>query len=414
VIDLDRLYRAEWGHLLSSLIRAFGDFDVAEEALQEAFSAAVVDWSEAPPNSPLAWLYGTARHRAIDRIRHRARSQALLSELAPFDERHLHSRMDDGGVPDERLRLIFTCCHPALAAEVQVALTLRTLGGLTTEEIAHAFLVPTVTMAQRLVRAKSKIREAAIPYAIPEADDLPERLSAVMAVLYLIFNEGYRATQGSGLVRRTLCAEAIELTRLLRTLLHGQLECIPAEVDSLLALMLLHDARRETRVAADGQLVLLEEQDRTLWDRAEIEEGCALLRAALERARPGTYALEAAIAAVHAESASADSTDWAQIAELYARLVALHQSPVVALNRAVAVAMAEGCDAGLALIDELEQALDGYHLWHAARADLLRRLGRREEAIESYQRAHALAHNASELRFLARRLTELGASDGAS
>ena len=408
MIDLDRLCRAEWGHLLSSLIRAFGDFDLAEDALQEAFAAAVVDWAEAPPNNPRAWLYGTARHRAIDRIRHQNRSQTLLMELAPFDERHLQSTTNDAdAIPDERLRLIFTCCHPALSADAQVALTLRTLGGLGTEEIAHAFLVPPATMAQRLVRAKSKIREAAIPYSIPEAEELPERLSAVMAVLYLIFNEGYAAAQGKALLRRGLSSEAIELTRLLRTLLAARAGSVPAQVDSLLALMLLHDARRDARVSDDGELVLLEDQDRSRWERAKIVEGCALVHGALERARPDSYALEAAIAAVHAESPDAASTDWVQIVGLYERLLALHPSPVVALNHAVAVAMAQGPAAALPLLDALESPLADYHLWHAARADLLRRLDRRAEAIESYRRALALAHNASELQFLESRLEAL-------
>ncbi|MET0791842.1 MAG: sigma-70 family RNA polymerase sigma factor [Polyangiaceae bacterium] len=410
MIDLDRLCRAEWGHLLSSLIRSFGDFDLAEEALQEAFAAAVVEWAACPPNNPRAWLYGTARHRAIDRIRHRARSQVLLAELAPFDERHLQSTdPEDDAVPDERLRLMFTCCHPALSAEAQVALTLRTLGGLTTDEIAHAFLVPSVTMAQRLVRAKGKIREAAIPYSVPEADDLPERLAAVMAVLYLIFNEGYAAASGRALQRRDLSNEAIELTRLLRSLLARRLPQVPAELDSLLALMLLHDARRDTRVGPDGELVLLEQQDRTRWDMKEIAEGCALVNGALRRDRPSTYALEAAIAAVHAESCTAEDTDWKQIAGLYERLRELHPSPVVALNHAVAVAMAEGAAAALPLLEALAEPLAGYYLWHAARADLLRRLGRIELAIVSYRRAHQLTQNASELRFLASRLAELGA-----
>ena len=409
MIDLDRLCRAEWGHLLSSLIRAFGDFDLAEDALQEAFAAAVVDWAEAPPNNPRAWLYGTARHRAIDRIRHQARSQALLAELAPFDERHLQSTNENDAVPDERLRLIFTCCHPALSADAQVALTLRTLGGLTTEEIAHAFLVPAVTMAQRLVRAKAKIRDAGIPYSIPEARDLPERLSAVMAVLYLIFNEGYAAAEGKALQRRALCSEAIELTRLLRALLAQRMVQAPAEVDSLLALMLLHDARRETRVDAEGQLVLLEEQDRARWDRAEIEEGCALVQGALQRAPPGTYALESAIAAVHAESPSAAATDWAQIVELYGLLFNLHPSPIVALNRAVAIGMANGPESALSLIEALAGSLADYHLWHAAHADLLRRLGRNPAARASYERARALTHNASEVLFLTRRIAQLSA-----
>ncbi len=407
MIDLDRLCRAEWGHLLSSLIRTFGDFDLAEEALQEAFAAAVVEWAHAPPNNPLGWLYGTARHRAIDRIRHRERSAALLAELAPFDDRHVQSTEDGAVVPDERLRLIFTCCHPALAEEAQVALALRTLGGLSTEEIAHAFLVPHATMAQRLVRAKAKIREASIPYTIPDATELPERLGAVMSVLYLIFNEGYASAQPKVLVRRALCAEAIELTRMLRTLLLTGLTCESPEVDALLALMLLHDARRHARVGAEGEIVLLEAQDRERWDKAQIAEGCALVQRALTRARPGTYALEAAIAAVHGESARAEETDWPQIAGLYGRLLSLHPSPVVALNRAVAVAMAEGPGAGLPLVEALAEPLSQYHLWHASRADLLRRLGRTGEALESYRRALSLTQNESELGFLAGRIAEL-------
>jgi RNA polymerase sigma-70 factor (ECF subfamily) len=419
VIDVDRLYRAQWGRLLSSLIRAFADFDVAEDALQDAFAAAVLEWAASPPNNPCAWLYGTARHRAIDRIRRRGRlatkladlapfdERDKLAELAPFDERHIHSSGDADVVPDERLRLIFTCCHPALAPEAQVALTLRTLCGLTTEEIAHAFLVPPATMAQRLVRAKAKIRDAGIPYVVPGEDDLPARLAAVTAVLYLVFNEGYAAVQGPSLVRHDLCAQAIELTRILRSLLERSRPVCPPAVNALLALMLLQDARRHARVDANGEVVLLQDQDRTLWDRAEIDEGSRLLLDVLGRAPPGSYALEAAIAAVHAEALTAQETDWPQIAGLYERLLAMHPSPVVALNRAVAVSMAQGPHAALSLVEALAEPLAEYHLWHATRADLLRRLGRRDEAIASYERAASLTQNEAQKRFLAQRLRAL-------
>jgi len=396
--ELDRLYRAEWGRLLSALIRAFGDFDLAEDALQEAFAAAVTEWAADAPANPRAWLYTAARHNAIDRIRRRTRFAEKQVMLAATEAASVEI-VEEEAVPDERLRLIFTCCHPALAAEAQVALTLRTLCGLKTEEIARAFLVPATTMAQRLVRAKAKIRGAGIPYRVPSAEELPERMSGVMTVIYLVFNEGYAATAGDALVRRELCAEAIRLARLLRALLPAP----PAELDALLALMLLIDSRRNARVDANGDLVLLADQDRSRWDRAEIDEGTGLIRAALRRGPAGPYAIEAAIAALHAE----EETDWPQIAGLYERLFALHPSPVVALNHAVAVSMASGPEAALPLVDELEDELADYHLFHATRADFLRRLSRNDEALAAYARAHALAQNDVERRFLARRISEL-------
>ena len=406
---IEDIFRSEWGRLLAALIHLLGDFDVAEEALQEAFTIAVSEWADEIPRNPRAWLYGTARHKAIDRLRRRARfadKQAEIAYLAPTAtsmDNVDNVDDDESGVPDERLRLIFTCCHPALAEDAQVALTLRTLCGLSTEEIARAFLVPTATMAQRLVRAKSKIRGAAIPYRVPPASELPERLSVVMSVVYLVFNEGYAAASGAALVRHDLCAEGIRLARLLRMLMPAP----DSELDALLALMLLHDARRNARVDDAGELVLLADQDRSRWDRAEIDEGRALLQSTLRRSRPGTYALEAAIAAVHADAESTATTDWKQIAAIYERLFALHPTPIVALNHAVAVSMADGPTAALPLVDALSELLADYHLWHATRADFLRRLGRDEEAVASYRRAHALAGNEAELRFLARRIAEL-------
>ncbi|MCA1829086.1 MAG: sigma-70 family RNA polymerase sigma factor [Myxococcales bacterium] len=395
---IDAIYKAEWGRLLSGLIRAVGDFDVAEEALQDAFAAAVTEWAANAPRNPRAWLYGTARHKAIDKLRRRARLSAMAAALSADEE--APPPEEDSAVPDERLRLIFTCCHPSLAPDAQVALTLRTLCGLTTDEIARAFLVPTATMAQRLVRAKAKIRSAGIPYQVPAFEELPARAAMVMAVIYLVFNEGYSAAQGDALIRRELCAEAIRLARILRAL-----PPVPVrELDALLALMLLHDARRDARVDPNGEMVPLGAQDRRRWDRAQIEEGIALIEDALRNAPAGPYALEAAIAAVHAEAVRAGDTDWKQIAGLYERLYERHPSPVVALNRAVAVSMADGAAAALPLVDALEPELDGYHLFHATRADLLHRLGRREEAVSAWQRARDLAQNDAERRFLTRRI----------
>ena len=411
---LEQVYRNESGRILATLIRAVGgDFDLAEEVLQEAIAAALVQWPESgAPDNPRAWLIGAARHKAIDQIRRRkslADKRDALEALALMAEEERGEREPDGAqlagpLTDDRLRLIFTCCHPALAIEAQVALTLRTLCGLSTEEIARAFLVPAPTLAQRLVRAKAKIRAATIPYAIPPAEVLPERLDAVSAVIYLVFNEGYAATAGDALVRRELCAEAIRLARLVRELL--PLEPAPR---GLLALLLLHDARRAARVTASGDLVLLEDQDRTMWNHGQIAEALPLVEAAL-RARPvGAYAVQAAIAAVHAHAERAADTDWPQIAALYGVLARLAPSPVVELNRAVAVAMAEGPARGLELLDDLDARgeLAHYHLLPAARADLLRRIGRTGEAAEAYRAAIGLAGNDAERRFLVRRLAEL-------
>ena len=396
-MNLGELHRREYGRILATLIRAVGDFDLAEDALQDAFEAALAQWpGEGPPQNPVAWLIATARHKAIDRLRRRALVAGKRDELAAL----LAQPEEDAPVPLDSLRLIFTCCHPALAPEAQVALTLRTICGLDTEEIARAFLVPVPTLAQRLVRAKAKIKHAGIPYEVPGDRMLPDRVDAVLAVVYLVFNEGYSASFGPGLVRADLCAEAIRLGRLL-------VELLPAEREprGLLALMLLHDARRATRTDEEGELVLLEDQDRARWDRGKIAEGSALVEQALRGGPPGAYALQAAIAALHAEAPSAHDTDWRQIAALYGVLASVHPSPVVELNRAVAVAMADGVERGLALLDTIH--LPGYHLLPAARADLLRRLDRRAEAAAAYREALTLVTNEAERRFLERRLAEV-------
>jgi len=403
---IDAVYRSDWGRIVATLIRFFGEFDVAEEAAQEAFAAAVEQWPAAGvPEYPRAWIIQTARHKAIDRIRRRTRFEEKLEShvasglVQTVEEPHY----DTSEIPDDRLRLIFTCCHPALALEAQVALTLRMLGGLETDEIARAFLVPATTMAQRLVRAKRKIRDAGIPYSMPDTNDMPARLDAVLAVIYLVFNEGYAATRGESLVRADLCAEAIRLGRLVRALMAPH---PPGEATALLSLMLLHDSRRDARLDEAGDLVLLEEQDRSRWNREQIAEALPLVEEAL-RGGTGPYALQAAIAALHCQAVRAELTDWPQIVRLYDLLEDLDPSPIVSLNRAVAVAMVEGPQVALALIDELAGVLDGYHLLHAARADLLRRLGSSTEAAKSYGRALALATNESERRFLERRLREI-------
>jgi RNA polymerase sigma-70 factor, ECF subfamily len=390
------VFRGERARVLATVIRVCnGDFELAEEAVQDAFAAALARWpEEGLPEEPRGWLVQVARFKAIDVIRRRIKLRQIVGE-------QIEEPMAPEVVPvgDDRLRLIFTCCHPALAREAQVALTLRTLGGLTTEEIARAFLSAPATMAQRLVRAKTKIRDAGIPYEVPEASELPERLEAVMEVVYLIFNEGYAATAGDAWVRRDLTSEAIRLGRLLVELVDAP------EPRGLLALMLLHDSRRDARTDAAGDVVLLEDQDRARWDRAQIGEALELVPAALRGGR-GPYPIEAAIAALHASATTAGDTDWPQIAALFHELYRRKPTPVVALNRAVAIAMWQGPAEGLALLAPLADALDGYHLWHAARADLLRRLGRTKEARAAYEAALALAGSEPERRFLQKRLSE--------
>jgi RNA polymerase sigma-70 factor, ECF subfamily len=400
-------FREEWGRVVATLIRMTHDWDLAEECAQDAFALALERWArDGVPRRPGAWLTTTARNRALDRFRRGATEAAKLQELAVLSSpEEPEDESDESGVGDDRLRLIFTCCHPALPLEARVALTLRTLAGLTTDEIARAFLVAEPTMAKRLVRAKSKIRNAGIPYRVPPAHLLPERTGGVLAVLYLLFNEGYAATAGPDLVRQALCTEAIRLTRTLATLMPDEPEAL-----GLLALMLLHHARRDGRVDDAGDLVTLEEQDRSRWDASEIEEGLGVLDAALRHDRAGYYQLQAAIAACHATAENAADTDWSQIAVLYGRLAQVAPSPVVDLNRAVAMAMAEGPAAGLKLVEELAAAgaLAGYHLLPATRADLLRRLDRRGEAAAAYREALELATTDAERRYLSRRLGEMG------
>jgi len=400
--QVEKIFRAEHGRVLAALISQFEDFDLAEDALQDALLNALERWEgDGIPKNPGAWLTTVARRRAIDRVRRSTSHERHLVDLYPQISQDEHE-MDDAQIPDDRLKLMFTCCHPSLALEAQVALTLHTLGGLTTPEIARAFLVSEPTMAQRLARARAKIRNAGIPYRIPPIDLLPERLNALLAVIYLIFNEGYVATRGDSPIRAELCGEAIRLCRVLAALLLQS-----AEVRGLLALMLLHDSRRETRLSPTGELILLEDQDRTRWDQAKIHEGIAILDEALALHNPGPYQVQAAISALHAEASTAEATDWRQIAGLYNTLASMTPSMVVEVNRAVAVAMADGPQVGLQILLRLNDQADSFYPYHAVRADLLRRTNQREAAVEAYERAIALCGNGAERAYLQRRLDEM-------
>jgi RNA polymerase sigma-70 factor (ECF subfamily) len=406
--DITTVYRENYGRILASLIRGLGSFELAEDSLQDAFAAAVESWPrDGVPNNPTGWIASTARHKAIDRMRR----QSWFSERRDEIQRLIESEMsadsessEANAVPDERLRLIFTCCHPALNREAQIALSLRTLCGLTTEEIARAFLTPATTMGQRLVRAQRKIRAAGIPYEVPSGEALPERVESVTAVIYLVFNEGYSASAGDEIVRKDLCAEAIRLARILIGLMPDE-----QELRALLALMLIQDSRRDARMNAEGDLILLEDQDRNRWDRRQIDEGLALVARVIRHTAPGPYAIQAAIAAEHARANRFDDTDWSRIADLYSRLFEMGPTPVVELNRAVAIAMARGPQHGLEIVAQIEASgeLDDYHLMWAVKADLLRRSGRFSEAANAYRRAIEVVSNNPHRRFLERRLREV-------